>query len=55
MKVIKPLYDVFKVDAHWFNTYHTYYINKIFIIEFIYNFCLFYKYGSDKSFRVINL
>ena len=38
MKVIKLLYSVPKADVHWFNTYHTHYIKKLFMIESIYDF-----------------
>lgn len=55
MKVIKSLYGVPKADAYWFNTYHTHYINKLFIIESTYNFCLLYTDGSSKGFEVVDL
>jgi hypothetical protein len=42
LKVIKSLYDVSKADNHWFKTYHDHDINKLEMIQFIYDSCLLY-------------
>lgn len=55
IKVIKLLYNVSKAKAYWFNTYQTHHINKLSIIEFTYDFCLFYINGNDISFKVVGL
>ena len=55
MKVIKPLYGVSEVGAHWFNTYYTHHINKLSIMESTYDSCLIYTDGNDKRFGVISL
>lgn len=55
MKVMNSIHSVSEEDAYWFNTYHKYYINKLSIIEFIYNFYLLYINGNDKDFRVVGL
>ena len=55
MKVIKPLYSVPKANAYWFITYHTHHINKLFIMESTYDFCLLYINGNDKSFEIVGL
>ena len=46
VKVIKFLYDVSKISNHWFVTYHTYYKDKLGIIESIYNLCFLYSFNS---------
>lgn len=55
MKVIQLLYSVLKASAHWFNTYYTHHINKLFMIEFTYDFCLLYTDGNNKSFGIVGL
>lgn len=55
MKVIKLLYSVFEVDAHLFNTSQTNPINKLSMMESIYDFCLLYTNGNDKGFEVAGL
>jgi hypothetical protein len=42
LKVVKSLYDVSKADNHWFKTYHDHHIDKLNMIQFIYDFCLLY-------------
>lgn len=55
MKVIKLLYGVLKAGAYWFNTYYSYHINKLSIMEFTYDFCLRYTNDDDKGFGIVNL
>lgn len=55
MKDIKPLYNIPKAGAHRFNTYHTHHMNELSMIEFSYDFCLFYIDSNDKSFGVVSL
>lgn len=55
MKAIKPLYSVSETNAHWFNIYYTHYINKLFMMDSIYNFCLLYTDGSQKNFGMVGL
>jgi hypothetical protein len=40
LKVIKSLYDVLEIDNHWFVTYHAHHINKLNMIQSIYDSCL---------------
>ncbi len=42
LKVIKFLYDVSEADNHWFKTYHDHHIDKLSMIQFIYDLCLLY-------------
>lgn len=55
MKVIKLLYSILETIIHWFNNYHIYHINKLFIIEFTYNSCILYTISNDKSFEIVGL
>ena len=55
IKVIKPLYNVHEVGAYWFNTYHTHYINKSFMMEYTYNSYLLYIDDSNKDFGIVGL
>jgi hypothetical protein len=40
LKMIKSLYDVLKIDNHWFVTYHAHHVNKLDMTQSIYDFCL---------------
>ena len=51
-KIIKPLYNVFETDNHWFVTYHNHHISKLDMMQSIYDFCLLYK--SD-PFGIVRL
>jgi hypothetical protein len=42
LKVIKSSYDVSKADNRWFKTYHDHHIDKLEMIQFIYDSCLLY-------------
>jgi hypothetical protein len=42
LKMIKSLYDVSKANNHWFKTYHDHHIDKLKMIQFIYDSCLLY-------------
>jgi hypothetical protein len=39
LKMIKSLYDVFEIDNHWFVTYHAHHVNKLDMIQSIYDLC----------------
>lgn len=56
LKVIKPLYGVPEVGAHWFNTYHTHHTEKLSITQSTYDSCLLYANGTKNTgFGVIGL
>ena len=55
MKVMKPLYSVPDASIHWFNTYYTHHINKLAMMEYIYDFCLLYIDENNKSVGVVGL
>jgi hypothetical protein len=42
LKMIKSLYDVSKTNNHWFKIYHDHHIDKLNMIQFLYDFCLLY-------------
>jgi hypothetical protein len=40
LKMIKSLYDVLEIDNHWFVIYHAHHVNKLDMIQSIYDLCL---------------
>ena len=40
LKVLKPLYGVLEANNYWFKTYYLYYVQQLYMDQFIYNFCL---------------
>ena len=51
LKIMKSLYEVFKIKNYWFFIYHKHHTEKFVIIESIYDSCLFH---CIKSFVVVN-
>lgn len=43
LKVVKPLYSVFKTENYWFAIYHSHHINKLGMKQSTYNPCLLYR------------
>jgi hypothetical protein len=55
LKMIKSLYDVFEIDNHWFVTYPVYHVNKLDMIQSIYDFCFFHtnmKIDTSSIFQI---
>ena len=50
-KIMKSLYEMFKTNNHWFFIYHKHHIEKLVMIESIYDLCLFH---SIESFDLID-
>ena len=54
LQVVKPLYSVPKASNHWFNIYHSYYIEKLYMNQSIYNPYLLYT-SSNSGFGIIGI
>ena len=52
LKIIKFLYEVFETNNYWFVIYQNHYINKLNMMQSIYNFCLLYK---SNPFDIVKL
>lgn len=52
LKIVKLFYDVSKANNYCFATYHSYYINRLAIIELTYNLYLLYR---CKIFDIVGL
>ena len=52
--MVKPLYGVPEAGNHWFNIYHSYYIEKLYINQSTYNPCLLYA-GGDLGFGIVGI
>ncbi len=42
LRIIKLLYDVFEIEAHWFNTYHDHHKNNLNMTKSTYDLCLLF-------------
>ena len=50
-KIMKLLYEIFKINNDWFFIYHKHHIKKFVMIELTYDLCLFH---NIKSFDLID-
>ncbi len=52
LRSIKSLYEVFEIDAHWFNTYHKHHKKKLNMIESTFDSCLLHIKHSKNSWKI---
>ena len=53
--MLKSLYDMSKIDVHWFDMYQKHHIWNLDMIVCIYDSCLLYKNDCDQRFEIIKL
>ncbi len=54
LRIIKSLYDVSEVKAHWFNTYHTHHKKNLNMTKSTYDLCLLFI-NQNESFEKIKM
>ncbi len=54
LRIIKPLYDVSKAKAHWFNTYHDHHKKNLNMTKSTYDLCLLFINQNESSINHIN-
>lgn len=53
--IVKPLYDLVKVENHWFVTYLDHYQEKLGIEILFYDICLLITKDNGKNFGIVGI